>query len=317
MSTNPTTNIAANMAGAGGKKIIVVFGATGTQGGSVARALLQNPIFAVRAVTRHPDGAAAQELKRLKAEVVCGDMDDEQCLRKILTGAYGCFLVTNYYEHMDMNRETRQGKNVIEACKTNGIKHIIYSGLERTEGSGVDAPVHTFDGKAAVEDYLETSGLSWTSTRIAFYCENFFSYFLPRKTAENKYTVTVPMGKKPIYLMAAYDIGHCVTEIFKDPIKYKGKKLNLAGDKLTIDQVCATFTKHLMPKQFQYSAISVEEYAKMSFPGAEEMSNMFHYFQLKSDDLRDVPMTRKLWTKCLTFDSWVQLNKERFAQSIK
>ncbi|KAK3602148.1 hypothetical protein CHS0354_036890 [Potamilus streckersoni] len=299
------------------KKIIAVFGATGAQGGAVVRALLQNSSFAVRAVTRNLDGNGAQELKKLKAEVVKGDTDDKEGLKRILSGTYGCFLVTNFLEHFDMNREIQQGKNVADACKAAGIKHLVFSGLDNTEGSGAAGPVHHFDGKAKIEDYIEQIGIPYTSTRVSFYNENFLNFNQPRKTGENKYAISLPMGDKPLYMMTVSDVGPWVVEILKDPLKYKGKKLHLAGDKLTLDQVCATLSKHLKPKQFEYVPIAVEDFAKSSFPGAEEMANMFHFYQLKADSLRDVALTRKLYPKTQTFDAWVQENKEKIIQALK
>ncbi|KAL3848411.1 hypothetical protein ACJMK2_019269 [Sinanodonta woodiana] len=299
------------------RKLITVFGATGAQGGAVVRALLGNPEFAVRAVTRNLDGNGAQELKKLKVEVVKGDTDDKEGLKKILSGAYGCFLVTNYFDHFDKNREIQQGKNVADACKAAGIKHLVFSGLDNTEGSGAAGPVHHLDGKAKIEDYIEQTGVSYTSTRTSFYNENFLNFNPPRKIGDNKYAISLPMGDKPLYMMAVNDVGPWVVEILKDPAKYKGKKLHLAGDKLTLDQVCDTLSKHLKPKQFQYVPVSVEDFAKMPFPGAEEMANMFHFFQLKADNFRDVALTRKLYSKTQTFDAWVQANKEKIIQALK
>ncbi|KAK3602151.1 hypothetical protein CHS0354_036893 [Potamilus streckersoni] len=299
------------------KKIVVVFGATGAQGGAVVRALLQNSSFAVRAVTRNLDGNGAQELKKLKVEVVKGDTDDKEGLKKILSGAFGCFLVTNYFDHLDMNREIQQGKNVADACKEAGIKHLVFSGLENTQGSGAAGPVYHFDGKAKIEEYIEEIGVSYTSTRTTSYNENFLTFFLPRKTAENKYVLSLPMGNKLLYLMAVNDVGHWVVEILKDPLKYKGKKLHLAGDKLTLDQVCAILSKHLKPKQFEYVPITVEDFAKLPFPGAEELAYMFHFYQLKADNFRDVAFTKKLYPKTQSFDAWVQGNKDKLIQALK
>ncbi|KAL3848421.1 hypothetical protein ACJMK2_019279 [Sinanodonta woodiana] len=298
------------------KKIVVVFGASGAQGGSVARALLQNPSFAVRAVTRDLDGKGAQELKKLKIDVVKGDIDDQESLKKVVAGAYGCFLVTNYWEHLDANRELQQGKNVVDACKATGIKHLVFSGLENTEGSGVAGPVPHFDAKGKIEDYIQKSGISYTSTRLSFYSENFLSFFPPRKIAENKYAVSVPMGNKPLFVISVNDLGPCVAEIFKDPSKYNGKRIGLAGDELTVDQVCAILSKHLKPKQFENTKTSYEDFAKLGFPGAAELAYMFHFYQLK-DNLRDVALTKKLNPKVLSFDAWVQANKDKLNQAMK
>ena len=78
------------------KKIIVVFGATGAQGGGLARAILndKDSEFSVRAVTRNPNSDNAKELANLGAEIVVADIDDNQSLKKVLHGAYGAYCVT-------------------------------------------------------------------------------------------------------------------------------------------------------------------------------------------------------------------------------
>jgi uncharacterized protein YbjT (DUF2867 family) len=72
------------------KRIIAVVGATGRQGGGLARAILDDPAgrFAVRAITRRPDSDAAKALADRGAEVVTADLD-EASLTKALRGAYG------------------------------------------------------------------------------------------------------------------------------------------------------------------------------------------------------------------------------------
>ncbi|XP_027738596.1 nmrA-like family domain-containing protein 1 [Empidonax traillii] len=80
----------------------------GAQGGSVVRALLDDGTFRVRAVTRSPRKAAAEELKRRGAEVVKADQDDEPSLEQALAGAYGAFVVTNFWEHCSKEKEIEQ-----------------------------------------------------------------------------------------------------------------------------------------------------------------------------------------------------------------
>ncbi|KAK3578572.1 hypothetical protein CHS0354_002137, partial [Potamilus streckersoni] len=95
------------------------------------------------------------------------------------------------------------------------------------------------------------------------------------------------------FVISVNDVGPCVADIFKDPFKYNGKRIGLAGDKLTVDQVCTTFSKHLKPKQFENTKTSHEEFSKFGFPGATELAHMFHFYQLK-DNLRDVELIKKL-----------------------
>ncbi|KAJ1194939.1 hypothetical protein NDU88_004223 [Pleurodeles waltl] len=90
------------------RKLITVFGATGAQGGSVARALLGKPDFAVRAATRDVKRPSSLALRDLGATVVQGDLDSEKSVEEVMGGAHGVFLVTNFYEGFSKEKEIRQ-----------------------------------------------------------------------------------------------------------------------------------------------------------------------------------------------------------------
>ena len=73
------------------KKVITVFGATGAQGGGLARSILADPggPFTVRAVTRDVDSGAARALAAAGAQVVAADLGDVTAVARALEGAYG------------------------------------------------------------------------------------------------------------------------------------------------------------------------------------------------------------------------------------
>ena len=116
------------------KKIIAVVGATGAQGGGLARAILADPngSFACRAITRDPNKDKAKDLTAKGAEVVMADLDDVDTLKKAFAGAYGAYCVTNFWEHFSGEKEKAQAKNMAEAASTAGLKHVIWSTLEDT-----------------------------------------------------------------------------------------------------------------------------------------------------------------------------------------
>src|SRR5689334_1190538 len=114
------------------KKIIAVTGATGAQGGGLVRAILADKEFAVRAITRKPDSDKAKELATLGAEVVAGNLDDEASLKKAFAGAYGAYLVTNFWEHFSPEKELTQARTMAKAAKDAGVQHVIWSTLEDT-----------------------------------------------------------------------------------------------------------------------------------------------------------------------------------------
>src|SRR6476620_12653826 len=116
------------------KKLITVFGATGAQGGGLARAILEDPAggFAVRAVTRHVDSDKARALAAAGAEVVAADLDDVDSLVRVMQGAHGAYCVTNFWEHFSPEKEKAQAANLAQAAKTAGVQHVIWSTLEAT-----------------------------------------------------------------------------------------------------------------------------------------------------------------------------------------
>src|SRR5579862_4999418 len=115
-------------------KIIAVVGSTGSQGGGLCAAILNDRSggFACRAITRDPNKDKAKALAARGAEVVHADLDDRASLEKAFAGAYGAYCVTNFWEHLSAEKEKAQAKNMADAAKTAGLKHVIWSTLEDT-----------------------------------------------------------------------------------------------------------------------------------------------------------------------------------------
>src|SRR5512138_3677678 len=111
----------------GDRPIILVTGATGAQGGSVADHLLRRGTFAVRALTRKPDSEKALALREAGAEIVQGDLEDIIALRTAMDGCQAVFGVTNYWEHFE--GEYRQGRNLVDAVAASKVEHFVFSTL--------------------------------------------------------------------------------------------------------------------------------------------------------------------------------------------
>jgi uncharacterized protein YbjT (DUF2867 family) len=113
------------------KKIIAILGATGQQGGGLARAILSDPTggFAARVLTRDVNSIKAQELAKLGAEVVAADVDNPESLNKAFQRAYGAFCVTFFWAHFSPEKELAEAKSMAEAAKNAGLKHVIWSTL--------------------------------------------------------------------------------------------------------------------------------------------------------------------------------------------
>ncbi|XP_060684015.1 nmrA-like family domain-containing protein 1 [Hemiscyllium ocellatum] len=291
-------------------RTVAVFGASGYQGGSVAMAFLKDGSFKVRAITRNPRKKAIQELKHLGAEIVKADLDNEKSLLEALKDVYGVFLVTDYWEYMDKDREFQQGKRVADICSQFDVKHIVFSGLENvkklTDGK-LDVP--HFDGKGEIEEYFREIGARMTSVRMPDYFENFLHVFRPVKSGKEYYVLDIPMGGVPMDGMSVKDLGGVVLAIFKSPEKYIGKEIGLSTDKLKIEEYAAIMSRHT-GKSIQDSKISVKEYEERNFPGAQELAKMFQFYMKQPDRNKD--LTLMLNPEAQSFEEWMSQNKNAF-----
>ena len=290
-------------------KIIAVFGATGSQGGSVLKALANDGKYSVRAITRNPNSEKAVALSKIKNVTVHqADLDDQSSIDKVLDGCYGSFLVTDFAAHFD-HKETKQGVSLIDSAIKNKVKHVVFSGLEHVQHI-INKPCLHFDYKADVEDYglKQSDKINFTSIRLPMYYQ-----VLPSKNkiGENQYLLTIPIGDKPVYIMSVDDTGECVKSIFDSPNEYKNKIVPVAGDKLHPHEIVQTINKHSAPAKYTYANTSLEKFLSFGFPGVEDLANMFEYFQT-GKMVRDIELTKKLNKGVLSLDQWVQKNKDLF-----
>ncbi|VTJ67111.1 nmrA-like family domain-containing protein 1 [Marmota monax] len=289
------------------RKVIAVFGATGSQGGSVAKALLESKHFAVRALTRDVTRPNALALQKLGAEVVKGDLNDKASVEAALKGAYGAFVVTNFWEHFSKDKEVCQGKMVADTAKHLGLKHVVYSGLENVERlSGGKLKVPHFDGKGEVEEYFWSIGVPMTSVRLAAYFENFLTTWKPWKAPDGDfYTLALPMGDVPMDGISVADVGAVVSSIFNSPEEFIGKAVGLSAEALTTQQYADVFSKSL-GKEVRDAKITPEAYEKLGFPAAKELADMCRFYQMKPD--RDVKLTHRLNPKVRSFSQFISEN---------
>src|SRR5689334_15365861 len=269
------------------KKIVAVVGATGVQGGAVARALLADGEFAVRALTRSADSAGARELAELGAEVVAADLYDVDSLRRAFDGAHGAYLVTPFFTHLSAAKEMEEVGNLVEAAK--GLRHVVWSTLEDTrEVISLDDDrmptldekykVPHFDVKGGEADALfEQAGLPTTYVRMSFYWNNLLRDLAPRRGEDGVLRLTLPMGDSKISGIAGEDIGKAVTSVFKRPAETIGQTIGLGTEHLTGGEVARAFSE-VLGETVKYEPLSHNEFRALGFPSAVELGNMFQYY---------------------------------------
>ena len=289
------------------RKTILVFGATGAQGGSVARALLTRGRFDVRALTRKPDSPAAQALRELGAEIVQGDLDDRASLAAALDGCYGAFGVTNFWEHFA--KEGEQGRNLVAAVAEAKIEHFVFSTLppiEKATGGALKSP--HFDLKAEHEEYARSLGIPATFIHVPFYYENFLYFFPPRPAGDGTYQFGFPQGDTPLAAMSVEDVGSIVAPIFEQPERYIGKTVKLAGDEIPATQYAEAMSR-ATGLDIRYGYMPREAFAALGFPGAEDLADMFEFYRLHMPSrVQDIEQCRNLAPGLQSFEQWVTRN---------
>jgi uncharacterized protein YbjT (DUF2867 family) len=309
------------------KKIIVVAGATGAQGGGLVRAILNDPAcgFSVRAVTRDVNSAKAQALAAAGAEVVAANVENEESMAKAYDGAYGAYCVTFFWDHFSPEREQAQAVSMAKAAKKAGLQHVIWSTLEDSRKwiplSDNRMPtlmgkykVPHFDAKWEANSAFSDLGLPVTFYLTSFYWDNLIYFGMgPKKGPDGKLAFTMPMGDAKLPGIAAEDIGRCALGIFKRGDEFKGKTIGVAGEHLTGAQMAAELGKAL-GQEVVYNSVPPEIYRTFGFPGAEDLGNMFQFNRDCEADFcaaRSIAFSRSLNPRLQTFAQWLEANKAR------
>jgi uncharacterized protein YbjT (DUF2867 family) len=308
-------------------KVIAVVGATGAQGGGLARAILADKGggFAVRALTRNPASEPARALAALGAEVVRADVDDPASLVEAFRGAHGAFCVTFFWAHPPPEKAIVEARAMARAAKEAGIRHAIWSTLEDTRRwvplSDARMPtlqgkykVPHFDGKGESDRFFEEAGVPTTHLLTSFYWDNFVLFGMgPKRGPDGKLALTLPLGDAKLPGIAAEDIGGCAYGIFRRGAELTGKRIGIAGEHLSGNEMAAAMSRAL-GEEIRFQDVPPEVYRGFGFPGADDLGNMFQFkreFERDFRAARDVAASRALNPSLQSFDEWLARNAKR------
>jgi len=273
-------------------KVVLISGATGKQGGAVARALAGKG-FKLRGLTRKPDGDAAKALAALGVELVQGDLDDAASLKQALAGAWGAYGVQNTWE-AGVEREEEQGKRFATLAKEAGVAHFVYASVgSADEKTGIPH----FDNKSRVEDTVRALSFgSHVILRPVFFMENVVSpWFLQGDK--------VMAGLKPttkVQMVAVEDIGCIGAAAFVRASELNRREIDLAGD--SVDMPTATKSiAAALGKDLEFVSLPLEAVRQHS----EDMALMLDWFE-RTGYSADVPALDKEFGPMLRFEAWVR-----------
>ena len=291
------------------KNVIAVIGATGQQGGAVVRALQPSGQFKVRALSRDPD-----KHHDLADEIIRADLNRPETLRSAFEGAYGVFLVTNFWEKG--TDEPKQATAAVRAARDAGVKHLVWSTLPNVEAiSGGKFDVPHFTGKARIDRTVKEAGFTNHTFVIApFYYENLLGALAPQRQPDGSTGWALPLDPavRCLHMGDISELGDLVAGAFAHPSEAgNGEYLPLVGDFMSFDEVVDTLNRQ--GHKFSFKQVPKAVFAVAPFPGAAEIANTFSYFQahtyLGSDSRDRIALANKIAGRQPTkFSEWARLN---------
>ncbi|HBP31346.1 MAG: NmrA/HSCARG family protein [Advenella sp.] len=271
---------------------ILVFGATGQQGGSVARAL-QRAQWAVRALVRDAEAANSIALRKQGIELVQGSFADIDSIRSAMKDTYGVFSVLP--GNLSHDDEVRFGCLIADLAAQSNVTHFVYSSGASVGEKPTGIP--RFDAKPLIEAHIRTLPLTATIVRPMIFMQMLVrpGYGLE----ENRYTFFL-RPEQSMQLVAVEDIGKFVAAIFADKIRFGGETLKLASDTVTGRELQAAFTE-AAGRPIIYARFSDQVLA--ASPDLGQMAESLENGPLANHV--DLNVMRQMNSEMLSFRSWL------------
>jgi uncharacterized protein YbjT (DUF2867 family) len=246
---------------------VLVTGATGQQGGAVARALMTRG-HRVKAITRRPESDGAKRLTAAGAQVVAGDLDDAASVAAAAEGVDAMFLMGNSYE-AGTDAETRQGIAAADAAKAAGIGHLIYSSVadaDKTTG------IPHFDSKYLVEKHIAGLGIPYTISAPVAFMENTVAPWAIDGLRPGVYAAALPPARV-LQQVTIDDIGAFVATLAERREQVFGKRFDIASDELSGAQQ-AKILSEVLGRPITYRELPIAAIRQQS----EDTALMFEWF---------------------------------------
>ena len=228
---------------------VLVTGATGKQGGAVARALLAGG-HRVRALTRNTASAGARALASLGAELAIGDFTRRASLDQAIDGVDAVFAMATPFE-AGLDAETRQGMALADAAKAAGV-FLLYSSVGAADRQ---TGIPHFESKYVVERHIQDIGVAYTILAPVFFMEN-ATTFGREQLAQGVYALAMS-GDRTLAQIAVADVGACAAAVLADQKRYAGQRFDIAGDDLTGHDAAGILTR-VSGRAFTYVEVPKE-----------------------------------------------------------
>ena len=245
---------------------VLVIGATGNQGGHVARLLLQKG-HAVAAFTRQGQSPAAQKLVNLGARIVTGDLNDRASVERAAEGVDAIFAMATPFE-AGIAAEIRQGRTVAEAARALD-KYLVYTSVA---SANRNTGIPHFESKWEVEQHIARIGAEAAIVAPVYFMENLLAF--QKQPLQEGFYATPLRADLKLSQIALHDLAAFAVLALENKERFVGKRIDVASDDLTGAQAAAILAK-VLGKPIQYFLVPLEEIRKMS----EDLVKMYEWFE--------------------------------------
>ncbi len=280
-------------------KTILITGATGKQGGAIARRLLERGGYRIRALTRKPDSDAAKHLASLGAEIVAGDLDDASSLAAALANTWGVFAVQNTWE-AGVEKEEQQGLRLAKLAREANVQHYVYSSVGSAHRN---TGIPHFDNKWRVEESVRALEFpSHVVLRPVYFMENLTS---PWTLQGDKLVVALQPTTK-LQMIAVDDIGQLGALAFERAADLNGQAIDFAGDAVTMPEAAAILSDAL-GKPITFQQIPIDAVRQNS----EDLALMLEWFDRTGYNADIEGVQKKYGLKFQRLADWARKNVKR------
>lgn len=230
---------------------VLVTGATGKQGGAVARQLLKRG-HRVTAFVRSAESPAAEELRSMGAELAVGDFDNVDAIALAAQGMDAMYAMATPFEG-GVETEIRHGLNLADAARLAGVRHYVYSSVA---GADRKTGIPHFDSKHRVELHVRRSGLPYTILGPTFFMENLTSPMFEKGLKGGVLAMGLPPSHG-LQMVALDDLAAFTVRVLEEPDRFLEERIDVASDEVT-GQQAAGLLSMVSGHRIHYEQLSLD-----------------------------------------------------------
>jgi uncharacterized protein YbjT (DUF2867 family) len=279
---------------------ILVTGATGQQGGTLAKLLLQKN-HKVYALVRNIQSPAARQLEKEGANLVKGDLNNLDSFEQAVNGVDSIFLMGTPLED-GIEGEIRRGKMMADIAKEKNVKHLVYSSVANADRN---TGIPHFESKYKVEQHIQNLGIPYTIIGPAFFMENLLTYLKP---GLEQGQLALPLSPSSILQQIALEnIAEFTTLVLERRNSFLGNRIDIASDEVTGEQAAKILSDEL-GRKIKYVQIPLEQIRQAS----EDIALMYEWYERLGPGI-DITNLHQEYPQVnwLSFQDWAKSHKGR------